>query len=140
MTELRSLIGDDELDRRQEFGDVDVALTGLMNRLDQKLKPRGLVILIDDLNKSREGYPVALEFLSYLQVFTYEMGGERLLSRTLGSTSPAHSSWEPTVRTQPRILVHSGYVRNHPRHNGGGSLDDAQQETGGLLSQPGTEA
>jgi DNA replication protein DnaC len=101
VTELRSLIGDDELARRQEFGDVDVALTGLMNRLDQKLKPRGLVVFIDDLNKSREGYPVALEFLSYLQVFTYEMA-EKITLENIGFYVAGALEWEPTVRTQPR--------------------------------------
>ena len=101
VTELRNLIGDDDQAAGQELGDIDVELIGLMNRLNQKLKPKGLVVFIDDLNKSREGYPVALEFLSYLQVFTYEMA-EKITLDNIGFYVAGALEWEPTVRTQPR--------------------------------------
>lgn len=101
--ELMGLLGEEEgAAAEHAYPDVDAALIGLMSRLNQKLKPKGLVVFVDDLNKRREDYGLALEFLNYLQVFTYELADKTPLENLAFYVAGA-LEWEPIVRSQPKF-------------------------------------
>ena len=102
VAELSGLLGEDGGALGQAYPDVDAARIGLMGKMSQKLKPRGLVIFVDDLNKRKEDYGLALEFLNYLQVFTYELADKTPLTN-LGFYVAGALEWEPIVRTEPRF-------------------------------------
>jgi hypothetical protein len=73
VSELRGLLGEKDFGvLEQEFNDIDTELYSILSRLRQKPMLKGLVVFVDDLNKRREDFGIALEFLNYLQVFTYE--------------------------------------------------------------------
>ncbi|MGD0329871.1 MAG: ATP-binding protein [Nitrososphaeria archaeon] len=80
---------------------MDMTLRTLLNKLESKLNSRGLIIFVDDLHKNKEDYPVSLEFLSYLQIFTSEIvkkTGFQDIAFYVAGALP----WEHEIRTQPR--------------------------------------
>lgn len=81
--------------------DIDATLLALLNQFYESRKPRGLVVFIDDLHKNREDFPVSLEFLSYLQIFTSEII-RRTKMQNIAFYVAGALDWEPLIRTQPR--------------------------------------
>lgn len=100
--ELHDILRENETDPSYiESQNVDITLRALLNRLHEKFSPRGLVIFVDDLHKNREDYPVSLEFLSYLQIFTNEIV-RRIAFDNVAFFIAGALEWEPIIRTQPR--------------------------------------
>lgn len=102
MSELKTLLGEDEAPTIEtESRNIDTTLITYLNVLNKKLKPKGLVVFIDDMNKKREDYALALEFLNYLQVFTYELA-DKITIPNIGFYIAGALEWEPIVRNQAK--------------------------------------
>ncbi len=101
----------DELSERLGFGpgevgsnsngNLDQTLRFLINSFFEKFKPKGLVIFVDDLHKSLGGTPMALEFLSWIQIFTSEILRKTHLHNLSFYVAGARD-WKTIVSTQPR--------------------------------------
>jgi len=101
----------DELSERLGYGigeigsnsnaNIDTTSRFLMSTFFEKIKPKGLVIFVDDLHKSLGGTPMALEFLSWLQIFTSEISKKTHLHNISFYIAGA-LDWKTIVSTQPR--------------------------------------
>ena len=100
--ELSSILGTSEFEASSSsLESTENTLVHLIRKLLQQKKPKGLVVFIDDLHKRTAGLPVALDFLSYLQVFTYELV-RRVSFDNLAFYVAGAREWEQIIRTQPR--------------------------------------
>ena len=85
----------------EEPEDIDERLFKFLKLLQANTKAKGVVFFVDDLHKNKEDFEVAMEFLSYLQIFTSELvrhAGQNTAFYIAGSLE-----WESTIRSQARF-------------------------------------